>query len=187
MFSTYPPIPHAEGLLEVIDSHDRPFVLMPKADVLRQGLSHRGVVVAIRSGKDRIVVTKRPADTSTDTSIDTVWGLFAYTRVRVGESRLDAALRALKRDADMQEAQLTYAAAKAPLLPAKNTFDLQHITLFIAKPATDPRTTPPSQNPDLLFLDKDELQGMATHFPEMLSVALRWSVSTGALFPSARN
>lgn len=181
MFSTYPPIPHTENSIEVIDSDDRPFVLMPRAEVLRQGLSHRGVVVAVRSNRGRILISKRPADTGSEI----LWGLSAYARIRAGESRVDAALRALMQAAGMQ-AQVVYGAAKAPVLPARNAFDLQHITLFVADIATDPSSTAPNQDPDRMLLDKDELQGMNTHFPEMLSPALRWAVSSGALFATTR-
>lgn len=155
---------------------------MPKAEVLRQGLSHRGVVVAVRRGKKRILVSKQAAIANTEG----VWGLSAHTRIRAGESRLDAALRALSRHDSMDNAQLHYAASKAPVFPALSLFELQHITLFIADIATAPSNTSSSQETDRMFLDKDELQGMSTHFPEMLSPALLWAVRTKALFPSSK-
>lgn len=177
MFSTYPPIPHAEELIEVIDASDKPFLLMPKAEVLRQGLPHRGVVVAVRSGKKRILVSKQAL-----ANADGTWELSAHTRIRAGESRLDAALRALSRHESMDIAQLHYAASKASNFPATTLFERQHITLYIADIATAPNISSPSQETDRMFLDKDELQGMSTHFPEMLSPVLLWAVKSAALF-----
>ncbi|MEG2171899.1 MAG: NUDIX domain-containing protein [Desulfovibrionaceae bacterium] len=180
MFSTYSQLPHAEGLIEVIDSHDKPFLLMPKAEVLAQNLSHRVVMVALRNREGRILVTHRGA--TIDTEPVRIWGLSASTRVRAGESRIDAALRALSFDAGINTAQLIYGAGKAPHILGTTSFDLLHITLFIAESATAPGTVEPEQNAEVMFLDKDELEGMAQHFPDMLSTGLLWAITSGALF-----
>lgn len=190
MFSTYAQLPHADDLIEVIDANDLPFLLMPRAEVLAQGLPHRVVLVALRNHEGRILVSQRAGNTDTmpNTVTESVWGLSASARVRAGESRVDAALRVLRTDMGIDNAQLVPGAGKSPAIPAQNPFDLLHITLFIAETALSSPIIAESEKSDsIMFLDKDELQGMAKHFPEMLSNGLLWAVTAGALFTRKRN
>lgn len=182
MLHTYSQLPHADDLIEVIDAEDKPFLLMPKASVLAQSLSHRVVLVALRNHEGRILVTHR----STFSETESIWGLSASTRVRAGESRVAAALRALHTDAGIAATQLVYGAAKAPAPSGIKAFDVLHITLFIAEAADCHTSRESEKNTDSMFLDKDELEGMATHFPEMLSADLLWAVNAKALFIHAQ-
>lgn len=190
MFSTYAKLPHADDLIEVIDADDLPFLLMPRTEVLAQSLSHRVVLVALRNHEGRILVTHRTGSTGNIASPtpEGVWGLSASARVRAGESRVDAALRVLRKDVGIANAALVPGAGKAPITPAQNPFDLLHVTLFIAETALSSPIIAESEKSDsAMFLDKDELQGMAKHFPEMLSDGLLWAVTAGALFTRKRN
>lgn len=187
MCSTYVHLPPAEELIEVIDANDQPFLLMPKAEVLTQGLAHRIVLVALRQQGGRILVTQRTQDTGSDSESAAVWGLSASTRVRAGEARMDAALRVLHHDIGVHDAQLLPGAGKAPRIPALKPFDRLHLSLFIAEtPASNPLFAEPEKNAGVMFLDKDELQGMAQHFPEILSDGLLWAITSGALFNKAK-
>lgn len=187
MCSTYANLPPAEDLLEVIDGNDQPFLLMPKGEVLAQGLAHRVVLVAVRQQGGRILVTQRTRDTGSESENSSVWGLSASTRVRAGEARVDAALRVLHNDVGVPDAQLLPGAGKAPRIPALSPFDRLHVSLFIAEaPLGSPISAEAEKNTDVMFLDKDELQGMAQHFPELLSDGLRWAVTSGALFSRAK-
>lgn len=190
MFSTYAQLPHADDLIEVIDANDLPFLLMPRAEVLAQSLPHRVVLVALRNHEGRILITHRSGNSGNVASLtpEGVWGLSASARVRAGESRVDAALRVLRKDMGIANAQLVPGAGKAPIIPAQSPFDLLHITLFIAETALSSPIIAESEKSDsAMFLDKDELQGMAKHFPEMLSDGLLWAVTDGALFTRKRN
>lgn len=181
MVSTYSQLPHADNLIEVIDAEDKPFLLMPKASVLAQSLSHRVVLVALRNDAGHILVTRHSALSTTEH----IWGLSASTRVRAGESRVEAALRALHADAGITATQLAYGAAKAPAIPSIKAFDVLHTTLFIVESADCHTPIESEKSTDIMFLDKDELEGMATHFPEMLSAGLLWAVNAKALFTHA--
>lgn len=190
MFSTYAQLPHADNLIEVIDANDLPFLLMPRTEVLAQNLPHRVVLVALRNHEGRILVTQRTSNAGNMASPtpEGVWGLSASARVQAGESRVDAALRVLRKDMGIANAQLVPGTGKAPVVPAQSHFDLLHITLFIAEMALSSPIIAESEKSDsAMFLDKDELQGMAKHFPEMLSSGLLWAVTAGALFTRKRN
>lgn len=191
LHSSYTHLPHHEDLIEVIDAADKPLLLMSKADVLSQSLPHRVVMVALRNHEGRILATRRTfAGPSTvlptlphapQEEHEYVWGLSASTRVRAGESRLDAARRALLLDAGISDVPLVYRASKAPVLQSTEAFASLQVTLFMGGPTSIiPGNDTEAQG--TMLLDKDELEGLANYFPGVLSPGLAWAVTSGALF-----
>ncbi|MEG2139623.1 MAG: NUDIX domain-containing protein [Bilophila sp.] len=176
MQTTFPlrSAPEGRALIEFTDEQDRPLLLGPRSEAARLGLRHRVVGVALRDAAGRVYVRKRVASLEL---YPCCWDLSATGPVHAGESREGAARRLLAAGIGIREAELTQLAAFRPMQSGARL----HVTFFVARS----RIESPRPNPDLvsegLFLDKDELDGLACHFPDLLTPALLWVIRTGWL------
>lgn len=163
--------------IEVTDDQDRPLVIMPTNEAGRQRLRRRVVLVALYDSRGRLCLQRRSPHKLIHPGC---WDLSATGHVRAGESRDEAALRELSEGLAVTGVRLRHIATLAASQATANT----HVTLFEASgyrglpiPCTDEVT-------EVTFTDADELQGLITHFPDLLTPALLWAAQHGHLFPS---
>ena len=170
--SPYPYVlPSRERLLEVVDNKDRPLLIMPGEQALNQHLPHRKVRVALRDTKGRLLLV-RPSLADGSAGQWTLPG----TRTRAGESREDAALRALAEILGITQTEVrgTERREPSPACSGKTAF----FTATLEEGAARMQTVGEGE---VLFVDNDELQGLATHFPDLLMRELVQSIESGYL------
>ncbi len=163
--------------VEVTDRRDRPLLIMPGAEVRRASLPHRVVLALLRDMRGRVLVARGGADGDSG-----LWRVSAAGQVRAGEAREDAARRLLAAHLGISGMQLAACAA----LAASAATGFRQVSLFVAGPAAEVPVPAPDLIGEIMFLDRDELTGLAEHFPEMLSSDLLWAVRGGYVFPAAR-
>lgn len=159
--SSYPYVmPPSGDMVEVVDAKDRPLMLMPTPQALEQGLPYRGVRVLLCDMHARALLI-RPVQ------LDGTAGLWTLptARVRAGEPREAAALRALQHSVGITEVSLRAAEKKDSSRNPRNTF-------FLAQwPAEAPALRAVNVS-EFLFLDSDELHELSEHFPTLLDAEL---------------
>lgn len=149
------------GTLEVVDAQGVPLLLMAQQSVLEQALPHRQVRVALRDTQNRVLLVR----TLDRDGHATPWMLPGGC-VQAGEACEDAAMRILEQELGLGGIPLLLWEHSRPNpLP-------EHMALFhsISVPLA-PRSMP-QYDQEFLFLDKDELHGLALHFPDLLAPAL---------------
>ncbi len=163
-------------LLEVVDSQDRPVAALPRAEVLRQSLYHRAVLVLLYD-RDRRLYLQRRARTKKlyPGRLD----LSATGLVRAGESREDAAVRELREELGLVFAGLRrVGAAEASHLTA-----YAFVTLFTTGP------TEAAPHPDAVeteggfFVTRREAAYLVASHREQLTPGLVHFWERGLLFP----
>ena len=165
-------LPRTGQWLEVVDLQDRPLLLMPHAQLLEQGLAHRKVRVALRDPLGRLLLV-RPL-TSQGTALPLA---LPGTRVRAGESREEAALRVLAEELGLSGVHMPEPGLREPQgLHANRTTVL---SAFLPPEAPRPQCLGVAE---VLFVDRDELKGLARHFAELLTVELAQAIHTGYLW-----
>ncbi len=175
----YPYLTRTRGqtLVEVTDRRDRPLLLMSGAEVRRRSLPHRVVLVLLRDMRGRVLVARGGADGGSG-----LWRVSAAGQVLAGEAREDAARRLLALHLGIGGVQLAPRAA----LAASAATGFRQVSLYVAGPAAEVPVPASDLIAQTMFLDRDELTGLADHFPEMLSSDLLWAVRSGYVFPAAR-
>ncbi len=156
--------------IEVLDARERPLMHMPLAGILKQKLPFRLVILALYDAEARLILCKRPP---TPLGFSGTWDLFIAIPLP-GEAREDAALRTFASAIPRWEPpalKLIQTTAATPELP------IQH-TLFHATLPTGVHPESQERNA-FLYVDADELAGLATSVPELLSPTLLWAASRG--------
>ena len=153
-------------MLEFVDAEGKLVLYAPRAELSRIGLPFRAAAVIVRQGR-RMLARREPNGARR-------WGIYAFASVHAGESRMSAALRSLGQELGIRPEHLSFAAAlfsSALGTPAR-------ITLFTA---TLPRgaVLPALDRNETLFLDKDELHGLAEQAPELLTPLLLLGIQEG--------
>ncbi|MGE4299864.1 MAG: NUDIX domain-containing protein [Desulfovibrionaceae bacterium] len=161
--------------LDVVDAQDRPLAVLPYAEVHRQSLMHRSVLVLVYQASGKLYLQKRAKNKSLYPGR---WDLSATGHVRAGESREDAACRELEEELGITGPRLTV----RHTIPASPATNHEHVTLYAAGVVSQP----PRPNPDELeggmFVDSDELDYLAEHFRDMLTPGLVYFWEKGMLF-----
>ncbi len=181
----YYPYAHkiSKDLLEIVDAHDRPFLLLNHKQA--RTLPHRTVVLLAQDTMGKMLMWRNFREKSKK------WD-FLYGYVRAGEARENTMLRLIERHIPplfqlmhhkdyahiLENAQCIYGDERAQN-SKKNSKDianaLHHASLTRPKLENtalfllDLRETEKALlGKDLLWLDFDELQGFAKHFSDML-------------------
>ena len=170
-----PPEESGLALVEYVDAADRPLLVAPREHADRLGLIRRVVGVSLTDPAGRCYLQRRAA---TLPLFPGRWGLSAVGHVRAGEAREDAALRVLTEEAGVHEAQLRVLAVVGP----EQGHGRFHLTLFQAGPAPFAPIPHPDRASEGLWVDVNELEGLATHFAELLTPELLWAARSGRLF-----
>lgn len=153
-------LPPSDDLVEVVDAHDRPLMLMPVAQAEEQNLPFRGVRVLLCDAQGRALVVRPLQEDGTPG----LWSL-PSARVRGGEPREAAALRALEQSVGITDVLLRAAEKKDSLRNPRNSI----FVALLSAHAPTPRAVNVSE---FLFLDSDELHGLAEHFSTLLESEL---------------
>jgi isopentenyl-diphosphate delta-isomerase len=158
----------ADRLVEILDQQGRPLLLMPKQVALARDMPHRVALVSLRERGGRLWLT-RSARQKPDNS--RYWDFSARGQVLAGEARTSAAARLLQEVLGLPDTQ----AEEQAVLPPLAFEGARQCILFTA-------VLRGAQHPFLaegMFVDKDELDGLAEHFPDLLSPCLLWCVQNG--------
>lgn len=183
-FSNYPYLnlpafsaPNQENeLIEVTDSFDRPLLLVSRSLALRQHLPRRIVQVCLKDATGRIFLQKElyPCNASPG-----LWDLSVTDEVLAGESSEGAARRALMQVLGVVGSRLRLLSA----LPYTDAYGAHlHASCYVAGPIHAHPTPSPLQVSDIMFVDEDELCGLVSHQPTLLTFELVWAVRSGWLF-----
>lgn len=159
--SSYPyALAPSDDLVEVVDTHDRPLMLMPLGQAEEQGLPFRGVRVLLCDAQGRALLVRSTREDGTAG----LWTL-PSARVRGGEPREAAALRALEQSVGITDVLMRAAEKKDSFKNPRNSI----FVAFLSAHAPTPRAASISE---ILFLDSDELHGLAEYFPTLLEPEL---------------
>jgi len=158
----------ADRLVEILDQRGRPLLLMPKQAALARNMPHRVALVILRERGGRLWLARR-ARQKPDSA--RYWDFSARGQVLAGEARASAAARLLHEALGVPDAQPVLHAVLPPL-----AFEgVRQCTLFTAVR----RGGQASFRTEGMFVDKDELAGLAEHFSDLLSPCLLWCVQNG--------
>ena len=160
----------ADKLVEVLDQQDRPLLLMPKERVLDRHMPHRVALVILRERGGRLWLAHKVRQKP-----DSLYCLdfSARGQVLAGEARACAAARLLKEALGLPDAQPVQQA----VLPSLAFEGAGQCVLFTAVQ----RGGQVASRAEGMFVDKDELAGLAEHFPGLLHPCLLWCVQNGHL------
>jgi isopentenyl-diphosphate delta-isomerase len=165
----------ADEILEVLDAQDRPFMLMPRNQALRQKLPLKVALVVVRDQNRKIYIHQRAKKKSTYAR---TWTVSAAGYVKAGEALEDAALRELSEELSVTSAKLKLAATARPSPGTDNSL----VALFLSNPAQVIITADPSEISAGMFVDKDELSALLRDMPELIAPALKWAHAVCDLF-----
>ena len=160
---------------EVIDSNNRPLMVMPYASIARQRLFCRMVVVSLRNSLGQIFLLRRPLRQGKSPHRR---GLFT-SPVQVNEAAVEAATRLVALHTGIAPARPVFSGVfSVPAWPAHNM-------LF---EATLPgRIVPVSKKAgDCMAVDREELEGLIRGMPELAAPELLAAHAAGLLFPAAK-
>ena len=158
----------ADRLVEVLDQRGRPLLLTPKQTALAQNMPHRIALVSLRDRGGRLWLKRGPQQ-KPDTPH--CWDFAARGRVLAGEARTSAAARLLEEALGLPDTQPVQRAVLPPL-----AFEgARQCVLFTAVQ----RGGQAVARAEGMFVDKDELVGLAEHFSDLLSPCLLWCVQNG--------
>lgn len=165
-----------DDLIEVTDSFDQPLLLTPRSLALRRRLPRRIVQVCLKDAKGRIFLQKRSRSLPHQPGL---WDISVTDDVFAGEATEGAALRALQN-------ALGIVVPRLRLLSALPYTDAHGARLNASCYVTEPVRTHPQLDParvsDGMFVDEDELRGLMSQQPELLTFELVWAVRSGWLF-----
>lgn len=161
-----------DDFIEVVDNGNRPLLIMPQRQVLRQHLRHRSVIVCLRNLAGDIFLHKR----SVPEKHGGLWTLAASGRVLAGESRYAAAERCLETEQGITRLELVEAASIPPSSATRNA----ETTLFLTA-----RTSAIPQAAEGIFVDREEFRAILRDFPHMVTPFLHLAGSY--IYPSGNN
>lgn len=148
---------------------------MPFSQAVRYKLPRRIVLLCMRHAGGKIFLIRRPLSAPQNPGL---WDISASGPVYAGESRMDAALRELHTslgitNARMREvAQLPYTDSLGARLSA---------SFFLAGPVD----MHPVLGPDVMdgmYVDADEIHGLARYNQDLLTPELIWAIHSGWIF-----
>lgn len=164
-----------DEILEVLDAEQRPLLLMPRRDALKQGLPLKVVLIVLRDKLGRIYIHQR---SSKKGSYGGSWGPSAAGYVKAGESFKDAALRELAEELGVTSVQLRRAAEVKP----EPSTGMSYVVLFLSSPANVLIRPDPEEIAGGMFVDRDELEALLRDLPELVTPALKWASRACDLF-----
>ena len=169
MHTPYVGLPEiADSLVEILDQRGRPLLLMPKQTALVKNMPHRVALVSLRDrGGRQWLAHPRRSKPGKPRCLD----FSARGQVLAGEAQADAAARLLHETLGLADAK----AVQRAVLPPLASEGACRFTLFTAVQ----RSGQASFETEGLFVDADELAGLAEHFPDLLSPCLHWCVQNG--------
>ena len=159
-----------ESLVEILDQQGRPLLLMPKQVALSKNMSHRMALASLRERGGRLWLARSRGQKPDNSHC---WDFSVRGQVLAGEAQASAVARLLKASLGLADAQPVQQAVLPPL-----AFEgAWRLTLFTVV-RRGGQVSPKAEG---MLVDKDELAGLAEHFPDLLSPCLLWCVQNGYL------
>jgi isopentenyl-diphosphate delta-isomerase len=151
-----------EPLVEVMDLQGRLLAAMPLAEVRRQQLCHRSVVILLYDDAGRLFLRKRPALRGKGPER---WDIPARSPVFLGEALQDAATRALEAILGIHAERMRLVQGIGPSLENGNEF----LRVFsLARPEGSP-IQGQSGEAESYFFGPEELRCLLRDFSELVS------------------
>jgi isopentenyl-diphosphate delta-isomerase len=151
-------------IVEIVDSNNRPLGAMPLDEARRQNLFHRMVLVSMYDQNGKLYLVKKKDDKR---SPHYRWDISLKTFLRPGESTKDGAYREIDGCMGMKVGKLRFVGTLPPLAPQRVFVSLYRLdncdTAFLNV-----------HGDDVILVDHDELAGLVTHCPELLT---NWVIS----------
>ena len=161
--------------IEVVDKGNRPIGTMPPAEVHRQSLRHRSVVILIYDSEGKLYLQKRNAAKKLYAGR---WNISASGHVFAGESCESAALRQLEFELGIKSGNLQLIRK----IQASSETGYEFITVY----ALEKINTVPSPNPDAVesgyFYTDSELEWLIKEYRELLTPTLVFLHDENILF-----
>jgi len=149
-------------LVEVMDQRGRVLAAMPAAEVRRQQLCHRSVVILLHDEAGRLLLRKRPSPRGQGPER---WDVPVHSPVFEGEALLDAATRALDATLYIHAERMRLVQALAPSLENGNEF--QHVFALVRPEGSTSHGQPGEA--DNYFFGPEELRCLLKDFSELVS------------------
>lgn len=165
-----------DQLVEIIDDNNRPLAVLPRDIAHRQLLKHRSVQVLIFNADKKLYLQKRNKNKEV---FPNRWDVSARTHPRVGEASMDAALRVLKEELQLE--------TELPLfvrtLPACEETGFEHVTMFAITKLYQPIVPNPDKVSEGYYFSREELTCLVKEFRELLTPNLVTLWESGMLTP----
>lgn len=164
-------------LVDIVDAHDRPLMVMPLHEAHRQSLNHRSVLILVYNPQGKLYLQKRGANKSLYPGR---FDLSATGHVQAGESRLDAAARELHEELDLRAKTLTLLDAA----PASRDTGHEFVSLFSAGRLSETPHPNPDEVAGGMFVDAAELAALVRDYRDCLTPGVVYFFEKRALFPN---
>jgi ADP-ribose pyrophosphatase YjhB (NUDIX family) len=166
-------------LVELLEGYGRPFMLTPLKTASKLGLLRRIVLICLKNTRGMVYLQKH---TESAPLYAGLWDVSAIGSVFAGESPEDAAERELFQQLGIRGAKLK-AMGTLPYTDSRGAS--LSATFFLAGPSSWRPQRDESRSVDGMFVDQQELEGLALHQQEMLTPELIWAVQAGWIFRKA--
>ena len=158
----------ADRLVEILDQQGRPLLLMPKQAAIAKNMPHCVALVSLCERGGRLWLTRGRRQKPYP---QRYWDFSARGQVLAGEAQASAAARLLAETLGLPDTQPVPHA----VLPSLAFEGARRCILFTA--VQRGRQVP--SRAEGMFVDQDELTGLAEHFPDLLSPCLLWCIQNG--------
>lgn len=166
-------------LVDIVDRHDRPLMVMPLAEAHRQSLYHRSVLVLVFGPQGKLYLQKRGPHKSL---YPNRYDLSATGHVQAGESRLEAAARELREELGLRAKTLTV----LDTVSASEQTGYEFTTLFSAGRSDEAPRPNPEEVAGGMFVDRVELAALVRDYRDCLTAGLVHFFEKNCLFPEKR-
>ena len=167
------------SLVELLEGYGRPFMLTPLKTASKLGLLRRIVLICLKNTRGMVYLQKH---TESAPLYAGLWDVSAIGSVFAGESPEDAAERELFQQLGIRGAKLK-AMGTLPYTDSRGSS--LSATFFLAGPSSWRPQRDENRSMDGMFVDQQELEGLALHQQEMLTPELIWAVQAGWIFRKA--
>jgi len=160
----------------VVDEKNRPLAMMSLAEIHRQSLFHRSVVVLVYNMDNKLYIQKRgPAKPFYAGK----WGLSCMAHVLADEAGEEAAIRELAEDLDIRarKLKLLYEVEAAP------ETGFEFMSIYTTGRIGFTPSPDPCKVEDGYFVDRSELGCLIQMFPELLTPSLVYFWQKDLIFP----
>jgi len=150
-------------------------MVMPSADVHKQQLPMKSVFVLLYNRDGKLYLQRRANGKALAPGM---WDISAATHVSAGEALGAAAERVLQKELNLSGIKLRYRNSQQERIETSTLW----ISLYAGNIGTKSISPNPNEVQDALFVDKEELDSLAKHFPDMLTPVLLWAIHANIIF-----
>ncbi len=151
--------------VEVVDSKNRPLMVLTRAEAHRQGLFHRSVLVLVYDSGNRLLIQKRH---HLKKIYPGRWDLSATGHVLAGESAVDAAYRELEEEVGIIPSRIRLVTT----INGRRETNFKYVYLFSAGKITTHPDPNPLEVEDIRFIGRDDMGSLVSEFPDILTPGL---------------